>query len=105
MNAGSILCAVLAIPVAKEIARCGSEGKRLNNLLCRPLLRGMFGNVEVHDISPFMPEHHKHIEHPKRGSGHGEKIHGGQILDMVVQKRAPGLRGGVIVDPEFETAP
>jgi len=67
------------------------EGKRLNYLLRRPLGRGVFGDVEVHDLAPLMSQHEEHVENTKGGCGDGEEVDGHELFDMIVKKGAPGL--------------
>ena len=83
--------AVDGIAVAQQVARRGVEGKRLDYLLCRPLGRGVFGDVEVHDLPPFMSQHEKDVENTKGGCGDGEEVNGHEVFDMIIEEGAPGL--------------
>ena len=46
-----------AVAIAQEISRGFVPGKCLHHLLCRPLTRGVFGDVEVDDLAAFVSQH------------------------------------------------
>ncbi len=52
---------------AQEIPRGVVPGKGLDDLLCRPLSRGVFGDVEVDDPAAFALQHQEYLEDPKGG--------------------------------------
>ncbi len=65
MDAASKLCSVDAIAITEQITRGLIPGKRLDDLLRRPLLSGMFCDIEVHHSAPIMGEDDEHKEHPE----------------------------------------
>mgnify|MGYP001820768236 CR=1 FL=1 len=83
--------AVDVVTVTQQVPGSGVEGKRLDYLLCRPLGRGVFGDVEVHDLPPPMSEHQEHIQYAKGGCGDGEEVDGHELFDMIVEEGPPGL--------------
>ncbi len=40
-----------------------------------------------------MGQHQKHVKNPETDRGHGEEIDGDQLLGVILQECAPGLRG------------
>ena len=61
---------------ADQIARDLIERKRLAKLLRGPFRRGMRGRIEVHNASPLVRQHEKHVEHVEVDTGHGERVDG-----------------------------
>ena len=80
------------IAVAQQVARELVEGKCLPQLLSRPLRGRVGGHIEVQDAAPVMGQHQKHVEHLEAKGGHREEVDGDQLLGMILQKGAPGLR-------------
>ena len=78
------------VAIAQEIPRGLVPGKCLEHLLCRPLARGVFGDVEVDDLAAFVSQHQEHVENTKGGGGDREKVDGHQILGMIVEECPPG---------------
>jgi hypothetical protein len=81
------------VAIAEEIRRRGVVREGVHDLLGRPGGRGTFGHVEVEDTPAIVGEDDQDEEHTQARGGHGEEIDGDQALDMIVQERAPGLRG------------
>jgi hypothetical protein len=79
------------VAIAQEIPRGFVLWKRLDHLLCRPLARGVFGDVVVDDLAAFVSQHQQHVEDPKGGCGDGEKVNGHEVLGMIVEECPPGL--------------
>jgi hypothetical protein len=80
------------IAVAQQVARELVKGKGLPQLLPRPL-RGRVGrHIEVQDATSVMGQHHKHVKDLETDRGHREEIDGDQLLGMILQECAPGLR-------------
>jgi len=50
------------------------------------------GHIEVQDTAPVMGQHQKHVKHLEAKGGHREEVDGDQLLGMILQKGAPGLR-------------
>src|SRR5215472_16304820 len=52
----------------------------------------MGGHIEVEDATPVMGQDQKYIKDLETESGHGEEVDGDQLLGMILQEGAPGLR-------------
>ena len=52
-------------------------------------------HIEMQNATPVMGQHQKHVKDLKTDSGHGEKVDGDQLLGMILQECAPGLRRGL----------
>jgi hypothetical protein len=48
----------------------------------------------VLDAPPVMGQNQKHVEDLKTDGGHGEEVDGDQLLGVILQEGAPGLRRG-----------
>ena len=81
------------IAVAQKISWRWVPWKCLNHLLRRPLSGRVFGDVEVDDFTSIMSQHNEYIQYPKRCRRNGEKVDRYQVIDMIVQKCPPRLRG------------
>ena len=55
-------------------------------MACKPVLRGIFGDLEVNDLSAVMAEDDQGIEQSKRRGHNNEHIDGSQAVHVVVQK-------------------
>src|SRR5207247_3564704 len=66
--------------------------KRFPQLLCRPLRSWVGGHSEVQDATPVMGQYQKHVEDLETDRGHGEEVDGDQLLGVILQECAPGLR-------------
>ena len=80
--------------------RKGAEGFALERpsprrgcLLPSPLRSGSFGDVEVEDAPAVVAKDDEDEKGMECRRGDGEEVDRDQILEMIVQKRAPGLRG------------
>jgi len=80
-----------AVAIAQEISRGFVPGKCLHHLLCRPLTRGVFGDVEVDDLAAFVSQHQEYVEDPEGNCGDGEKVDRYEVLGMIVEERPPSL--------------
>ena len=67
------------VPIPQQIARRCIPCKRLDDLLGRPLCRGVVSDIEVHKRTTLVSEHDEHKEHPKCDSWHSEKVAGHDI--------------------------
>jgi hypothetical protein len=67
--------------------------KGLAQVLCRPFRGVMRGDVKVHHPTAVMRQHQKHVSHLDSDRRHGEEVDRYQILDVIIQESAPGLRG------------
>src|SRR5215469_12338048 len=57
----------------------------------KPQTGGMFGDVEVQNVATAVADHEETVQYPEGGGGHGKKVHGGDSLTMVLEKRQPAL--------------
>ena len=88
----SELIAKDSIAVAQQVARELVKGKGLPQLLSRPLRGRVGGHVEVQNATPVMGQHQKHVKDLEADCGHREEVDGDQLLGVILQKCAPGLR-------------
>ena len=51
----------------------------------------MFGDVEVQDVATAVADYEEAVQYPEGRGVHGEKIHGGEGLTMVLEKGEPAL--------------
>ncbi len=73
-----------AIP--KEIPWRLIPWEGLDDLLCRPLRRWVFGDVEVDDAPALMSQQDEHEEHPALDGRHGEKTQATRSLTWLLKK-------------------
>ena len=52
----------------------------------------MSGHIEVDDTTSIMGQNQKHVKDLETKSGHGKEVDGDQLLGMILQEGAPGLR-------------
>ena len=64
-----------------------------DDLLRGPGGGGRLGDVEVRDSAAVMKQDHEHIEHAERHGGYDEEVDGGEIGNVVLEERSPGLGG------------
>ena len=67
-------------------------GKGVDDLLCGPARVRMFGDVEMYDASAILRQDDEGVQNAKRGSRHDEEINRGEILEVVEEESARGLR-------------
>jgi hypothetical protein len=65
LDAVAEVLTIRCIPIPHQIAGCGVPRKGLGHLACKPVLRGVFGDLEVNDPSTVMTEDDEGIEKPK----------------------------------------
>src|SRR5215467_4874018 len=53
----------------------------------------MSGDITVNYATPIMGQYPKDVKDLEADRGHGEKVDGGQPLEVIVPECAPGLRG------------
>jgi len=66
--------------------------KGVDNLLSSPFSRRIGCNVEVHDESPIMSQDKENKQNSKRCRRNREEINSYNVLQVVIEKSAPGLR-------------
>jgi hypothetical protein len=86
-------CSVNTITIMQQIARGAIPGKRFGDLTRRPFGGRMRGHVEVHRVTPVMAYHHKYKQQAKAHGPYNQKVCRYYLLNVVLQKRAPTLRG------------
>ena len=80
------------IAVAQQVARRLVKGKGFSQLLSGPLRGGVGSHIAVDNATPVMGQHQKHIENLETKGRHGKEVDGHQLLQVILQERAPGLR-------------
>ena len=80
------------ITVAEHVSRRLVPGKRFAELLRHPRGRRVIGDRHVDDAAALVRENHEHEQEPAGGRRDDKEIGGGDLLDMVGEKRAPRLR-------------
>ena len=73
-----------AVAVSNQITRRGIKRKRLDQLLCCPLRRRMFGHVEVNNSPSIVGKHNENEQHPKHSRRDDEKVDRYEISNMLV---------------------
>ena len=86
-------CGERVVAIVQEIARGGVFRKSLAELLRRPRRGRMRGDADVHDAATPMGQDDQHEQQSIRDGGHDEEIGGGDLADMIREKRAPRLGG------------
>ncbi|HYT21414.1 MAG TPA: hypothetical protein VEW05_14455 [Candidatus Polarisedimenticolia bacterium] len=82
------------IAVAQQVAGRFGKGKGLPQLLDYPSRGWVGGRIEVENAALVMGQNEKHLKNLETDRGHGEKIDGHQLLDMILEEGAPSLRRG-----------
>ena len=57
--------------------------ERLGELLCRPLRAGMFGNIEMHNMTTSLLEHDEYVQDAKCPSGYREQVDRGNAISVI----------------------
>ena len=83
------------VAVSDHVSRSFVEWKRVHYLLSRPLGRGIGRDVEVNHASTIVAKDDETVQHAEGGGRYTENVDADQVLDMVVQERAPRLRRGL----------
>jgi hypothetical protein len=81
-----------SIAVAQQVARQLIKGERFSQLLSGPLCCGVGGHIAVQNAPPVMSQHQKPIENQETYGRHSEEVDREQLLGVILQERAPGLR-------------
>ena len=79
------------VAIVNEIARSGVLRKGFAELLRGPEGRRMRGHCDVSDAAALMGEDDQHEQQSIRDSRHDEEIGGRDLVDMIGEKRPPGL--------------
>src|SRR6516165_6875860 len=82
---------IVAVAITQEIPRSRVPREGLQQLLGRPLRRRMAGDREVHEPTAVMAKDYEHKQPAKCGGWNDEAISRDEILDVIGQKRTPGL--------------
>jgi hypothetical protein len=78
--------------IEDQIPRSGIVRKRLANLLNNPITGRMLRYVEVQNPPPVVRDNEEAVQHPEGQRRHGEEVHRGDGLAMIVEKGFPRLR-------------
>ena len=84
--------AVDAVAITKEKTWCFLVRESVDDLLGGPPGVGIRGHVEMNHVSPVVAEDDGNVQHPEGHGGNREEIASGDIWQVIVQKRPPGLR-------------
>ena len=79
------------VAIADQESRSMILGKRLDDLLSRPLGRWMRSGVEVDDHATVMTEYDEAEQHAERRGRYREEINRHDVANMVVQESPPRL--------------
>ena len=80
------------IAVPQQITRELVKGKGFPQLLSRPLGGRMGGHIKVKNTTTVMGQYQKYVKDLEADGGYREEVDGDQLLGMILQKSAPGLR-------------
>ena len=80
------------IAVTQQVAGKFGKGEGLPELLGYPFRGWVGGHIEVENAASVMGQNEKHVKNLEADCGHGEKIDGDQLLDMIREEGAPSLR-------------
>ena len=72
-----------AVAITEAVTGRRVPGECLHDLLCRPRSRGLLGDVELDDATTMVREHDEGEEDSEGDGGHGEEIHGHQVVDVI----------------------
>ncbi|MFT5390562.1 MAG: hypothetical protein ACI8PT_000747 [Gammaproteobacteria bacterium] len=78
--------------IAKQITRCAIEWEHLAELPCHPLRAGMFGNIEMHNVTTNVLKHDEYVQDAKCHSRYRERINGGNAISVVHEPSARKAR-------------
>jgi len=81
--------------IAEQIARDLIKRKGLAQLLCRPFRGGMRGYIKMHDPTPVMPQHQKHVQHLESDGRYGKEVDRHQILTWLSRNVRQVCEGGL----------
>jgi hypothetical protein len=91
-SALSELAAIDGIPIAEQMAGFLVPGRGLDELPPHPGCGRVGRHVDMHELAPAVGDEHQHMQRLERQRGHAQQIGGPQMVSMVAQERAPGLR-------------
>ena len=84
--------AVDSVAITNQKPRCFLIWKGFDDLLCGPIRRRVRRDIEMHDMSSIVAQYDKREQYAKCRCRHREKINTDDVDQMIVKKRAPGLR-------------
>ena len=76
----------------KQVTRELVKGEGLPQLLSRPFGGRVGGDIEVKNATTIMSQHQKHVKDLKPEGRHRDEVDGDQLVGMIFQESAPGLR-------------
>jgi len=80
------------IPVPQHVTRRRVPWKSIDHLLCRPLGRRMFGDIEMNDTATIVTKYDEDEQNSESCSGQSEEVDRHQVLHMIIEKAPPRLR-------------
>src|SRR5258708_37960208 len=89
------LSAELRVSIEDQVLLVCVFGKCFAKLLHDPFAGGMLGHIQVDNLSAMVPNQEQAVQYPKVGRDHGEEIHPGNPLPVILQKRSPMLSSSV----------
>ena len=84
--------AKLRIAIEDEVLVVGTVGERLAELLYDPFTSGMLGAIEMEDLPAVVTDQKQAVQNAEVGRDHGEEIHSGDDLLVILQECPPCLR-------------
>src|SRR5687768_11388686 len=79
------------IAIANQMSWRFMPWKRLRQLLCHPLRRGMRRDVDPNEVAAGDPDDDETVQQPEADCGHNKEIDGSNVGSVIAQKRAPSL--------------
>src|SRR5258705_9228975 len=80
------------IAIADQIVGNLFPAACFRDLICNPFCGRMRCDAEPYDLSSAVPHDQQSIEQTKRDCRHGEQIHSGDAIGMIVEECLPALR-------------
>jgi hypothetical protein len=78
------------VAIAQQVARDLFKRKRFSQLLSGPFRGWVGGHIEMKNATTAMTQHQKYVKHLKTNCRHGKEVDRDQLLEVILQKGAPG---------------
>jgi hypothetical protein len=89
------LGAELRVSIEDQVLAVRAFRECLAKLLHHPFTGRVLGDIQVDDLSAIMPNQEQAVQNPEVCCDHGEEIHSGDQLPVIVQKGSPKLSSPV----------
>src|SRR5262245_42739189 len=76
------------VPVPEQIARYSVPGKGLGDLAREPVLRGIWGDLEMNNPSAVEAEHNQGVEEPKCRRGNHKHVDCRNVGQVIAQEKS-----------------